>query len=103
VGLDYIHNGLSSFRCGVWSDYKVCCEFREIPFVVPLVDIGSVIDKRCRGVTDCFTILFKLKNTIINVVAVVHGDITIHGFGAPNLWWDVNHKGGREVDGINFF
>ena len=37
------------------------------------------------GVADGFPVLLKLKDAVVNVIAVIHGDVTVHRLGAPNL------------------
>ena len=41
---------------------------------------------------DGFPVLLKLKDTVVNVIAVIHGDVTVHRLGSPYFGWDVNNK-----------
>jgi hypothetical protein len=60
------------------------------------MDIIAGNGKRCRGLRDSFAIFFENKNGFVDVVAVVHRDIFIDGFRAPEFQGDVDNKKVRE-------
>jgi hypothetical protein len=57
------------------------------------MDVGAGIGKRCRRVTDSPTVLFEEEYTLIDVVAVIHGDVLIGRLGAPEFGRNSNDKG----------
>ena len=83
---------MASFGCNIGANDEVLGEFREVPVIVPKVDIGACVNERGRGVADCFPVLLKLKDAVVNVVAVVHWDVAVRRLGAPHLAWDVDYK-----------
>jgi hypothetical protein len=42
---------------------------------------------------DGFAVTFKKEYTLVNVVTVVHRNVTIGGFELPNLRRNINDKG----------
>ena len=42
---------------------------------------------------DGFAVTFKKEYTLVNVVTVVHRNVTIGGFGSPQLRRNMNDKG----------
>jgi hypothetical protein len=52
---------------------------------------------------DSFAVTFKMEYTLVNVVTVVHRNVTIGGFGSPQLRRNINDKGmsGRRSEANN--
>ena len=42
---------------------------------------------------DSFTVTFEKEYLPVNVITVIHRDVTIGGFGSPQLGRNINDKG----------
>ena len=93
VRLDYIDNGLADIRGSIRSDDKVLVEFREVSVKHPCVDVGTVVDKGLWGSAYGFAILLEFKDAVVNVVAVVHGNVAVQWLRAPYLGRNIDDKG----------
>ena len=51
------------------------------------------VRERSGGMADGFAVTFKKEYTLVNVVTVVHRNVTIGGFGSPQLRRNMNDKG----------
>jgi hypothetical protein len=74
-------------------DNKILGEFSDVAIVVPLMDIRANVGKWCRRMTDGAAVLFEEEDTLINVVAVIHGNVMVGRFGAPELGRNSNNEG----------
>ena len=102
VRLDDVDNGSANFWGDVDADDKVLGKFREVTLALPdMLDIGADVDEGFRRVVDDFAELFKLKDALIDVVGVIHGNILVNGLGSPNLrqYFDFESTGGDSGDG----
>jgi hypothetical protein len=75
-----------------WPNNKILGELVDIAVVVPQVDVGARIGEWCRRMTDGTTVLFKEEYALIDVVAVVHGNVLIGRLGAPKFGRNSNDK-----------
>ena len=57
------------------------------------MDVRASVEEGSGGMTDGFAVTFNKEYTLINVVPVVHRDVTIGRFGSPQLGRNINDKG----------
>ena len=61
--------------------------------------VRAIVGEGNGRVADGFAVTFKNEHTLINVVAVLHRDVTIKGFRSPKLRRNGNDKDrGRRKD-----
>jgi hypothetical protein len=97
MGFDDGNNSGTNGWSNIGADDKVLFELREVAFAVPKVDVGVRVRERSRGMTNRFAITLKKEDTLVNIITVVHWDITIGRFGAPYLGRHINDKDGRRA------
>jgi hypothetical protein len=68
-------------------------EFRKVTLVIPEMDVRASVGEGSGGMADGFAVTFKKEYTLVNVVTVVHRNVTISGFGSPQLRRNINDKG----------
>jgi hypothetical protein len=99
VRFDDCNDSLTGFRSNVKANNKVLFEFWKIAGAVPNVDIGANVGEGFRRMTNGGTELFEFEWTVVDIVAAIHGNITINGFGAPNFGRDFDDKNRRGWQG----
>jgi hypothetical protein len=93
-------DNLSTDRRGdIEANDKVLIELGKIAVAFPDMNIGADVNEGLGWMTEGFAELFKLKYTLIDVVAVVHGNVTVDGFRAPDLGRNFNDEGVRSRRG----
>jgi hypothetical protein len=85
VRLDDSDDRSTDSRGNVGADDEVLREFWEIALPVPKMNIGANIDERFGRVADGITELLKFEDAAVDVVAVVHRNITVDGLGRQIL------------------
>jgi hypothetical protein len=56
------------------------------------VKVGAIVGERGRGMTNRSAVLFKNKDAIVDIVAVVHGNVAIDRLRAPELRGNVDDE-----------
>jgi hypothetical protein len=92
MGFDDGDDGRAGGRVNSRTDNKVIGEFGEVPSAVPKVKIGAIVGERGRGMTNRTSVLLKKKDAIVNIVAVVHGNVAIDRLRAPELRGNVDDE-----------
>lgn len=92
MGFNDVDNGGAGGKINIKTDDKVLVKFRLVARALPLVNVGANVDEGFRRVADGAAELLKLENTLIDVVTVVHRNVTVNGLGTPNLGWDFDDK-----------
>jgi hypothetical protein len=95
VRLDDSDDVSTDSRGNVGADDEILLEFRKIALSVPKVNIGANINERFGRVADGITELLKFEDAVVDVVAVIHRNITVDGLGSPNFGRDFDHKSTR--------
>jgi hypothetical protein len=90
--LDDIHDGCSNGRGSVGVNNEVFLEFGLVTVGVPKMDIGALVQVGDRGAAEGAAVAFKQENALIQVVAIVDGNVSVNRLGPPNLGWDVDDK-----------
>ena len=67
-------------------------EFRKVKLAIPEMGVRASIGEGSGRMADGFAITFKKEHTLVNVVAVIHRNVTIGGFGSPKLRRNINDK-----------
>jgi hypothetical protein len=81
-------------RIGIRTNNETLFEFGKATLIVPEMDVRASVGEGSREMADSFAVTFKKEYTLVNVVTVVHTrDVTIGGFGSPQLWRNINDKG----------
>jgi len=100
MGLDDVDNPVANFWGYIEADDEVLVEFGEISFFLPDMNVGSDINERLWRVADGFAKLFKLKDALINVVAVICRNVFVERLGTPIFCRNFDDKRvGKESDG----
>jgi hypothetical protein len=84
-------------------DNEILREFSGVTGLIPEVDIGTGIDERDEGLVDSTTVTFEEENGIVNVIAVIEGNVAIIWFWSPYFGWnfdDEERSDGRGGRGI---
>ena len=69
-------------------------EFRKVMLAIPEIDVRASVGEGSAGMADGFAVTFKKEYPLINIVTVVHRNVTrIGGFGSPQLGKKINDKG----------
>jgi hypothetical protein len=92
MGLDDVDDGGTNGGIDVGRDVEIFGEFREIACAIPEVDVSASVFERFGGVANGFAVLREEEDAVIDVVGVVHVDVAVDGFGAPDLRGNVDHK-----------
>jgi hypothetical protein len=95
VRLDDSDDRSTDSRRNVGADDEVLLEFWEIALAVPKMNIGANIDEGFGRVADGITELLKFEDAVVDVVAVVHRNITVDGLGPPNFGRYFDHESTR--------
>jgi hypothetical protein len=77
----------------IGANAEVLSKLRRIARGVPEVDIGARRGKGKRNVADRFTVLSEDQKVVVNIIAVVKGNIAVGGLRAPDFGGNVNHAG----------
>jgi hypothetical protein len=72
---------------------EVLVKFGKVAFSVPKVNVGAGVGEGSGRVADRTTVLFEKKDAVVDVIAVVHGNVAIDRFRAPKLRRHVDNKG----------
>jgi hypothetical protein len=92
MGFDDGNDGRADGRVNSRTDNKVLGEFGKVLSAVPKVKIGAIVGERGRGMTNRTAVLLKKKDAIVDIVAVVHGNVAIDRLRAPDLRGDVDDE-----------
>ena len=91
--LDDVDDSIADFGRHVEADDEVFVEFGQVSFLLPDVNIRANINEGLGGMADGLAALFKLENTFVDVVAVIHRNTFVCRFGTPNFRRNFNDKG----------
>ena len=80
-------------RIGIRINNEILFEFGKVMLAIPQMDVRASVGEGSRGYADGFAVTFKKEYTLVNVVTVVHRNVTIGGFGSPQLRRNMNDKG----------
>jgi hypothetical protein len=94
VRLDDIDNSLAGGWRNVGTKNEIFVKFGEVTSTIPNMDVSADVDKRFRWMANGGAKLFKFKNAIVDIVAIIHGDITVDGLGAPDFGRYLNNESG---------
>ena len=93
---DDVNDGGAGLGGNVEADDEVLGEFGEVSFSVPDMDVSADVGKGLRWMAEGLAELLEFENTVVEVVAVVHWDIPVDWFRAPDFGWDVDGEGAGE-------
>jgi hypothetical protein len=93
IRLDDGDNASTDGRVGIRINDEILFEFRKVTLAIPDMDVRASVGEGSGGMADGFAVTFKKEYTLVNVIAVVHRDVTIGRFGSPQLGRNINDKG----------
>jgi hypothetical protein len=97
--LDDVYDSFTNLWGNIDTDNEVFVELRQVTLTLPEMDVGADIDKRFGRVADGLAKLFKFKDALIDVIAIIHWNIAVNGLGAPDLRRNLDHQGVSEWRG----
>jgi hypothetical protein len=90
---DDVDNGGANVGCDVRADGEVLCKFGKVSLAVPYMDVGADVGERFRWVAEGFAKLLEFEDAVVNIIAVVHRNVTVNRLRAPDLGRNVDGKG----------
>jgi hypothetical protein len=98
VRLDDVDDSLTGCWGHVKANDKVLFKFRKIASTVPKVNVGANIGEGFGRMTNGGTELFEFEDAVVNIVAIIHGNITINRLGTPYFrrYFDDKDRRGRQ-------
>jgi hypothetical protein len=90
--LDEISDGRSHRWGDVGPYIETLGKLSKVASTVPQMDVGTRVRKRLGGPTNGFAVALEYKYTLVDVVAIVHWDVSINWLGSPKLGWHVDNK-----------
>jgi hypothetical protein len=87
VRLDDVDDSLTGCWGHVKANDEVLFKFRKIAGTVPKVNVGANIGEG-----------FEFEDAVVNIVAIIHGNITINRLGTPYFrrYFDDKDRRGRQ-------
>jgi hypothetical protein len=94
VLVDKGYNGGAGGWVSGGANLKILFEFGGITSGVPMMNIRriSILDKGRWGFAHGVAVLLKKEDGVINIIAIIQGDISISRLRAPNFGRNLNNK-----------
>ena len=80
-------------RIGIRTNNEILFGFEKGRLAIPEMNVRESVGEGSGGMADSFAVTFKKEYTLVNVITVVHRNVTIGGFGSPQLGRNTNDKG----------